>query len=309
DNEIVEVKVLMALAEDNDAVNKEGAKTGEWVNISMRKHLKGQGGSSSRSRTPRPSKHFFCPCIHYGFNDHLYDNYENYPICDICRSYDHETYGHNMIISIKRGTKSRNPQLVMKSYETCGSTVHTTTDHNDIEWFKRGEALQAKKYKALKTNKIETSNASRSKTLTKRNNILVNFCDEKEISQNFSPPYTPEQNVYIHNHKDHLGKFDEKADDGYFLGYPLVSKAFRVFYTRRQQTKETYHITFDEIPDAIKLTKPSVNNINIAESKRYLPEKYLHPYEPSQRYQTNNNDVSFIELYETPEPFVLENEV
>nr|GFA09594.1 hypothetical protein [Tanacetum cinerariifolium] len=25
--------------------------------------------------------------------------------------------------------------------------------------------------------------------------------------------------VYIHNHKDHLGKFDEKADDGYLLGY------------------------------------------------------------------------------------------
>ncbi|GJR30142.1 retrovirus-related pol polyprotein from transposon TNT 1-94 [Tanacetum coccineum] len=27
-----------------------------------------------------------------------------------------------------------------------------------------------------------------------RNNILVNFCDEKGISQNFSSPYTPEQN-------------------------------------------------------------------------------------------------------------------
>ncbi|GKB91335.1 retrovirus-related pol polyprotein from transposon TNT 1-94 [Tanacetum coccineum] len=27
-----------------------------------------------------------------------------------------------------------------------------------------------------------------------RNNILVNFCDKKGISQNFSPPYTPEQN-------------------------------------------------------------------------------------------------------------------
>ncbi|GKC72940.1 retrovirus-related pol polyprotein from transposon TNT 1-94 [Tanacetum coccineum] len=38
--------------------------------------------------------------------------------------------------------------------------------------------------------------------------------------------------VYIHNHKDHLGKFDEKADDGYLLGYSLVSKAFRVFNTR-----------------------------------------------------------------------------
>ncbi|GKA23417.1 hypothetical protein Tco_0709379 [Tanacetum coccineum] len=72
--------------------------------------------------------------------------------------------------------------------------------------------------------------------------------------------------VYIHNHKDHLGKFDEKADDGYLLGYSLFSKA-------------------------------------------YPPDEYLHPYEPSQRYQTNNNDVSYIEPYECPKPVVLETEV
>ncbi|GJY33373.1 retrovirus-related pol polyprotein from transposon TNT 1-94 [Tanacetum coccineum] len=115
--------------------------------------------------------------------------------------------------------------------------------------------------------------------------------------------------VFIHNHKDHLGKFDEKADDGYFLGYSLVSKAFRVFNTRRQQTKETCHITFDEIPNVIKFTKPLVNNIDIAESERYPPDEYLHPYEPSQRYQTNINDVSFIEPYESPKPVVLETKV
>nr|GEZ47018.1 retrovirus-related Pol polyprotein from transposon TNT 1-94 [Tanacetum cinerariifolium] len=86
---------------------------------------------------------------------------------------------------------------------------------------------------------------------------------------------------YIYNHKDHLGKFDEKADDGYLLGYSLVSKAFRVFNTRRQQTEETYHITFDEILDAIKFSKPSIDNTNIAETKRYPPDEYLHPYEPS----------------------------
>ncbi|GJV76785.1 retrovirus-related pol polyprotein from transposon TNT 1-94 [Tanacetum coccineum] len=163
-------------------------------------------------------------------------------------------------------------------------------------------------------------------------------------SQNFSSPYTPEQNgiaerknrtlieaartmlsgsripnisflhvfgcpVYIHNHKDHLGKFDEKADDGYLLGYSLVFKAFRVFNTRRQQTEETYHITFDEIPKAIKFSKPSVDNINIVESERYLPDEYLHPYKPSQRYQTNINDVSFIEPYECPKLVVLETKV
>ncbi|GJU88422.1 retrovirus-related pol polyprotein from transposon TNT 1-94 [Tanacetum coccineum] len=87
--------------------------------------------------------------------------------------------------------------------------------------------------------------------------------------------------VFIHNHKDHLGKFDEKANDGYFLGYFLFSKAFRVFNTRRQQTKETYHITFDESTKAIKFSKPSVDDINIAKLERYPPYEYLHPYEPS----------------------------
>ncbi|GKA65208.1 hypothetical protein Tco_0764915, partial [Tanacetum coccineum] len=37
DNEMVEVKVLMALAEENDAISKEGASNGEQVKISMRK--------------------------------------------------------------------------------------------------------------------------------------------------------------------------------------------------------------------------------------------------------------------------------
>ncbi|GJU95266.1 retrovirus-related pol polyprotein from transposon TNT 1-94 [Tanacetum coccineum] len=352
------------------------------------------------------------------FSDHLSDDYVNYPICDICGSYDHDTYGHN---------------------------IHTTTNHNDIEWFKRGKALQTKKAEALKSNKAKTLNANRSKTPTKSRclrhmtgvksylhkyveqpgpkvvfgddstcttegygsikcdgifdekiGIVFNFnkeflmiaprvrdvyvldmtssaqesCFLSKASENlnwlwhkrlahlnfkiinqlakqnlviglpslvysndkpcsscekgkhhkasfktkqtssikkclhllhmdlFGPvnPRSINQEMYtliivdeysrcpifIHNHKDHLGKFDEKADDGYFLGYSLVSKAFRVFNTRRQQTKETYHITFDETPDAIKIIKPLVDNINIAKSKRYPPDEYLHPYEPSQ---------------------------
>ncbi|GJY32054.1 hypothetical protein Tco_0415549 [Tanacetum coccineum] len=88
--------------------------------------------------------------------------------------------------------------------------------------------------------------------------------------------------IYIHKHKDYIGKFDEKADDGYFLGYSLVSKAFRVFNTRKQQNKETYHITFDESTDANKFLKPSVDNINIAESERYPADEYIHHYEHSQ---------------------------
>ncbi|GJW88670.1 hypothetical protein Tco_0164010 [Tanacetum coccineum] len=48
----------------------------------------------------------------------------------------------------------KNPQHVTKNYETCGSNVHTTTDHNDIEWFRKREALQDKKVETFKTRGI-----------------------------------------------------------------------------------------------------------------------------------------------------------
>ncbi|GJQ95879.1 retrovirus-related pol polyprotein from transposon TNT 1-94 [Tanacetum coccineum] len=525
----------------------------------MSQHLKSLGRSSSRPKNLRPSKHFFPPCIHCGFNDHLYDDCVNYPICDICGSYDHDTHGHNRIISLRRGIKHRNPQRVMKSCETCGITFHTTTDHNDIEWFRNGEELQAKKcdirkpiwylesgcsrhmtgvknylhkyveqpgpkvvfgddstcttkgYGSIKCNGIvftkvafvnglkynlisisqlydakyivqfnekrgtifnskkevvmialrvrdlyvldmtsstqescffvkvfenlnwlwhkrladlnfkkinklakqnlviglpslvyskdkpclscEKGKHHRASFKTKqtssikkcihllhmdlfrlvtpryinhekytliivdeysrytcvyflkkksqapetimsfikrvknqndikfkqlrfdngtefRNSTLVNFYDEKGISQNFSSPYTPKQNSVVERKNRTLIEVARKMLSRYvFSKLYWTEAAFRVFNTRRQRTKETYHITLDEIPDAIKFLKPLVDNINIAENERYPPDEYLHPYEPSQRYQTNSNDVSFMEPYECPEPVVLKTKV
>ncbi|GJU40196.1 retrovirus-related pol polyprotein from transposon TNT 1-94 [Tanacetum coccineum] len=102
-------------------------------------------------------------------------------------------------------------------------------------------------------------------------NYTLNIVDEYSRVENQNDIKVKQlrtDNVYIHNHKDHLGQFDEKANDGYFLGHLLVSKAFRVFNTRRQKTKETFHITFDESTKAIKFSKPLVDNITIAEPER-----------------------------------------
>ncbi|GJU13586.1 retrovirus-related pol polyprotein from transposon TNT 1-94 [Tanacetum coccineum] len=409
------------------------------MNISQ--HLKTLGRSSSRSKIPRPSKCFFPPCIHCGCINHLSNECLYYPICGLCGSYNHDTNGHNTILSIEREINPRNPQHAFKRCEACGSPTHTTTDHYDIEWFRRGEALQAKKAEALKSTRAESSNANRSKTPTKsgcsrhmtsvksylhkyveqlkvmalsnvmfdekratifnsnkevvmiaprvrdvyvldmtsstqescffakasnnlnwlwhkrlahlkfktinklaKQNLVIGLpslvyskdkpcsaCEKEKhhrasfktkqtssikkclhlLHMDLFGPVTPRSTIvkrhlktpyeifrkripninflhvfgcplYIHNHKDHLGKFDEKSNDGYLLGYSLIFKAFRVFNTRRQQIEETYHITFDESLDAIKFSKPSVDDINIAETERYPPDEYLHPYEPSQ---------------------------
>ncbi|GKA94022.1 hypothetical protein Tco_0816008 [Tanacetum coccineum] len=111
----------------------------------MSQHLKSLGRSSSRSKIPRPSKRFFPPYIHCGCIDHLSNECLYYPVCGLCRSYDHDTHGHNRIISLEREINPRNPQHAFKRCKACGSSTYTTTDHYDIEWFKKGEALQAKK--------------------------------------------------------------------------------------------------------------------------------------------------------------------
>ncbi|GJR87841.1 ribonuclease H-like domain-containing protein [Tanacetum coccineum] len=52
--------------------------------------------------------------------------------------------------------------------------------------------------------------------------------------------------VIILNTLDHLGKFDGKADKGFFVGYSVNSKAFKVFNSRTRIVEETLHITFLE---------------------------------------------------------------
>ncbi|GJR46946.1 putative ribonuclease H-like domain-containing protein [Tanacetum coccineum] len=52
--------------------------------------------------------------------------------------------------------------------------------------------------------------------------------------------------VTILNTLDPLGKFDGKADEGFFVGYSINSKAFRVFNTRTRKVEENLHINFLE---------------------------------------------------------------
>ncbi|GJW10047.1 putative ribonuclease H-like domain-containing protein [Tanacetum coccineum] len=52
--------------------------------------------------------------------------------------------------------------------------------------------------------------------------------------------------VTILNTLDHFGKFDGKSDDGFFVGYSLTSKAFRVYNIRTRKVEENLHIRFLE---------------------------------------------------------------
>ncbi|GJY52746.1 putative ribonuclease H-like domain-containing protein [Tanacetum coccineum] len=52
--------------------------------------------------------------------------------------------------------------------------------------------------------------------------------------------------VTIINTLDYLGKFDGKSDEGFFAGYSMNSKAFRVYNIRTRKVEENFHIRFLE---------------------------------------------------------------
>ena len=51
----------------------------------------------------------------------------------------------------------------------------------------------------------------------------------------------------LNNGKEHLGKFDSKADEGIFLGYSQTSKTYRIYNKRTKTIEESVHVKFDEM--------------------------------------------------------------
>ncbi|GJS23253.1 retrovirus-related pol polyprotein from transposon TNT 1-94 [Tanacetum coccineum] len=106
---------------------------------------------SSSKQILRAKAKPFLPCTHCGFNDHMPDDCRNYTECEIYGSYDHFTSGHNHVIQIRERVLAESSQSNESSIgvkcNTCGSTVHSTSDHNEFDHFKRGEKIQAAKAK------------------------------------------------------------------------------------------------------------------------------------------------------------------
>nr|GEU34462.1 retrovirus-related Pol polyprotein from transposon TNT 1-94 [Tanacetum cinerariifolium] len=72
---------------------------------------------------------------------------------------------------------------------------------------------------------------------------------------------------------DHLGKFDGKSNEGFFIGYSTNSKAFRVYNTRTRKVEENLHIRFLENKPIITCDRPKrLFDIDaLTESMNYVP--------------------------------------
>nr|GEY56351.1 hypothetical protein [Tanacetum cinerariifolium] len=107
-----------------------------------------------------------------------------------------------------------------------------------------------------------------------KNQVMNEFCTKKGIRREFNNARTPQQNGVAErknktlieaartmladakipvnfwaeavNTAYHLEKFDAKGDKGYFVGYSLSSKAFRVFNKRTKKVDENLYVDFLE---------------------------------------------------------------
>nr|GEU46122.1 hypothetical protein [Tanacetum cinerariifolium] len=124
-----------------------------------------------------------------------------------------------------------------------------------------------------------------------KNRDTNQFCEMKGILRQFSVARTPQQNgvakrknrtlieaartmladsktptlsfmrpfgcpVTILNTIDNLGKFDGKADEGFFIGYSLNIKAFIVFNSRTKRVEENLHIMFSKNTPNVEGSEP-----------------------------------------------------
>ncbi|GJW46678.1 putative ribonuclease H-like domain-containing protein [Tanacetum coccineum] len=79
--------------------------------------------------------------------------------------------------------------------------------------------------------------------------------------------------VTILNTLHNLGKFYGKSDEGFFVGYSLSSKAFRVYNTRTRKVEENLHIGFLENKPIIEGNGPKwlFDIDSLTQSMNYVP--------------------------------------
>ncbi|GJU82196.1 putative ribonuclease H-like domain-containing protein [Tanacetum coccineum] len=135
------------------------------------------------------------------------------------------------------------------------------------------------------------------------------FCRDKGIKREYSVARTPQQNgvaerknrtlieaartmladsklpttfwaeavstaCYVQNRfNNKLGKFDGKSDEGFFVGYSLSSKAFRVYNIRTRKVQENLHVGFLENKPMLEGNGPKwlFDLDSLTQSMNYVP--------------------------------------
>nr|GEZ05134.1 hypothetical protein [Tanacetum cinerariifolium] len=114
--------------------------------------------------------------------------------------------------------------------------------------------------------------------------------------------------VRILNTIDHLGKFDGKDDEGFFVGYSIDSKAFRVFNSRTRIVEESLHTQDPPFSSSLKNSLGARFKQSGEEENKDVEDpgnedsEVSSTKEPRINQEKDSNDNSTNNIYTTQDP-------
>nr|GEW12434.1 hypothetical protein [Tanacetum cinerariifolium] len=89
-----------------------------------------------------------------------------------------------------------------------------------------------------------------------------------------------------------------KRLDGFFMGYSLVAKAFKVLNIKRQEIEEIVHVTFSEDDEAISQTSTEGDAINFNENKSFPDDDFIELRTKDTQWSVNIEYFPYVSAYE-----------
>nr|GEU32132.1 ribonuclease H-like domain-containing protein [Tanacetum cinerariifolium] len=143
-----------------------------------------------------------------------------------------------------------------------GDWVFDSEDENEIE---TKESVKHEEYNSQAQHPRKNSQSPRDFKLLDESQVLLRVPRKNNMYSVDLKNVAPSG--------DYLGKFDRKADEGFFVGYSMNSRAFRVFNSKTRIVEETLHITFLENKPNVLRSGPTwlIDIDTLTKSMNYKP--------------------------------------
>nr|GEV63254.1 hypothetical protein [Tanacetum cinerariifolium] len=305
------IRAFMAIAEDEPSIRKADARSSQWIDLTMKKTEKSPVvlKPCSNKKADSSTEQLFLTLMEEvkGLKRKKSD------VADCIMSFIKKMENLNEVrvkeLRSDNGTEFKNHKLeefcdkkgISHNFSSpCTSKQNGVAEKRNRTLIKAAISMlnSAKLPKQFWGEAVNTACYTQNRSIIVKRNGKTSYDVFRGRSLDISYFYLFGCHVHIHNHKDHLGKFD----DSFFLGYSLVAKALRVFNIRRQEMEETVNVKFSEDDEAISQSSTEGDEINFNENKSFPDDEFLKPRSEVTKFLENTKYFPYIPRYENTTP-------